>query len=109
MCQTAAFANSTVKDLLRGNVYIACMHLSCLATCHAVSTQIHSAELEGLKNFACLQKNFDCLQKNFDCLKASGWVAASRLICCWTPEETRGASLGSLAFAARVSLDVDVK
>ncbi len=109
MCQTAAFANQTVKDLLRGNVYKAYMHLSCLATCHAVSTQIHSAELEGLKNFACLQKNFDCLQKNFDCLKASGWVAASRLICCWTPEETRGASLGSLAFAARVSLDVDVK
>ena len=109
MCQTAAFANQTVKDLLRGNVYKACMHLSCLATCHAVSTQIHSAELEGLKNFACLQKNFDCLQKNFDCLKASGWVAASRLICCWTPEETRGASLGSLAFAARVSLDADVK
>ena len=34
---------------------------------------------------------------------ASGWVAASRLICCWTPEGQRGASLGSLAFAARVS------
>ncbi|KAL3150361.1 hypothetical protein ABBQ32_000201 [Trebouxia sp. C0010 RCD-2024] len=37
---------------------------------------------------------------------ASGWVAASRLICCWTPEETRGASLGSLAFAARVGFTV---
>lgn len=36
-------------------------------------------------------------------VQASGWVAASRLICCWTPEETRGASLGSLAFAARVN------
>lgn len=39
----------------------------------------------------------------FCMVQASGWVAASRLICCWTPEETRGASLGSLAFAARVS------
>ncbi len=38
---------STVKDLLRGNVYMyTCMHLSCLATCHAVCTQLHSAELE---------------------------------------------------------------
>ncbi len=49
------------------------------------------------------------LSLKFDCLKASGWVAASRLICCWTPEETRGASLGSLAFAARVSLEIIVK
>lgn len=88
-----SIANETVKGLLRGNVYKVCMHLFCLASYHAVCTQLHSAELE----------------EEFDCLKASGWVAASRLICCWTPEETRGASLGSLAFAARVSLDVDVK
>ncbi len=35
-------------------------------------------------------------------LQASGWVAATRLMCSWTPEETRGAALGSLAFSARV-------
>jgi sugar phosphate permease len=33
---------------------------------------------------------------------ASGWVAATRLICSWTPEELRGASLGALAFSARI-------
>mmetsp|Transcript_17112 Transcript_17112/g.51192 ORF Transcript_17112/g.51192 Transcript_17112/m.51192 type:complete len:587 (+) Transcript_17112:144-1904(+) len=33
---------------------------------------------------------------------ASGWVAATRLMCSWTPEETRGAALGSLAFSARI-------
>ena len=36
-------------------------------------------------------------------LQASGWVAATRLICSFTPQETRGAALGSLAFSARVS------
>jgi len=35
--------------------------------------------------------------------QASGWVAATRLICSFTPQETRGAALGSLAFSARVS------
>ncbi len=35
-------------------------------------------------------------------LQASGWVAATRLICSWTPEDMRGASLGALAFSARV-------
>ena len=44
-----------------------------------------------------------CMRVGVCGVQASGWVAASRLICCWTPEETRGASLGSLAFAARVS------
>jgi hypothetical protein len=34
--------------------------------------------------------------------QASGWVAATRLICSWTPEESRGAALGALAFSARV-------
>jgi hypothetical protein len=36
--------------------------------------------------------------------QASGWVAATRLICSWTPEETRGAALGALAFSARVRI-----
>ena len=40
ICQAA------VQDLLRGNVYKACMHLSFLSTHHAVCTQLHSAELE---------------------------------------------------------------
>lgn len=35
-------------------------------------------------------------------IHASGWVAATRLICSWTPEEARGAALGSLAFSARI-------
>ena len=38
--------------------------------------------------------------------QASGWVAATRLICSWTPEDMRGAALGALAFSARVSLFV---
>ena len=37
------------------------------------------------------------------CLQSSGWVAATRLICTWTPEEERGAALGQLSFASRVS------
>ena len=31
-------------------------------------------------------------------------MAATRLICSWTPEESRGAALGALAFSARVSI-----
>ncbi|KAK9830389.1 hypothetical protein WJX72_011472 [[Myrmecia] bisecta] len=35
-------------------------------------------------------------------IHASGWVASTRLICQWSPEDMRGAALGSLAFSARV-------
>jgi hypothetical protein len=37
---------STVKDLLKSNLYKACLHASCLSTHHAVCAQLHSAELE---------------------------------------------------------------
>lgn len=37
---------ATVEGLLRGNMYKACAHLSCLATYHAVSISLRSAERE---------------------------------------------------------------